>query len=85
VEKMMLVVKTLKQLEKAIMTNVDEVLIVGQQAPDILQKIGHHDTVKERGAKNFIFSSHYKNFEVLELKYNTVVEGHLLRKSGLSS
>lgn len=59
---MMLVVKTLIQLEKAIMTNVDEVVIVGQQAPDILKKIRHHDAAKVSGVKNLVFSSHYKNF-----------------------
>ena len=82
---MMFVVKTIQQLEEAIGKNAQEVMIVGRQAPEILEAISRPAANEDSNPLYPIFSRLNKNFEVLELTDNSqMVEGILRQKLVLS-
>ena len=81
---MMFVVKTIQKLLEAIGKNADEVIIVGRQAPEILEAISRPVTGEDRNPLQLILSKLKNSFEVLELVDNSQqVEGILRQKQTL--
>jgi len=81
---MMFVVKTIQKLVEAIGKNADEVIIVGGQAPEILEAISRPTTCEDRNPLQLILSRLKDSFEVLELVDNSQqVEGILRQKQTL--
>ena len=78
---MMFVVKTSQQLAEAIRGNAEEVIIVGQQASEIMKSIKRPDEFEDSNMLHSVFSRLKNRFEVLELTdHSQQVEGILYRK-----
>lgn len=85
VKYMMFVVKTIQQLSEALEQNAQELMIIGQQAPEILEAINRPLSEQDRNPVYPILSRVNDNFEVLELIDNGQnVEGILRQKPVLS-
>jgi hypothetical protein len=82
---MMFVVKTIQQLEDAIIKNAEEVMIVGRQATEILEEISRPTAEAGLNTLYPMLSRLNDRFEVLKLIDNSqIVEGILRKKPILS-
>ena len=79
----MFVVKTIQQLEAAIRDNVQGIMIVGEQALEILETIDQPIINKGRKFLSPIISKLNDDYSVTELHYNQEVTGFLHQKSSL--
>lgn len=78
---MIFVVKTSQQLLAAISKNAKEIVIIGQQAAEILSAISRKAEVEDGRSLYSMFSQLKNRFEVMKLTDNSQqVEGVLYRK-----
>lgn len=81
---MMFVIKTLQQLEDAIDKRAEEVMIVGDQAPEIIETIRRAGSDKDWNKTHPKLARLKNGFEVISfMDNNQQIEGNLRMKNNL--